>query len=225
MGRERKTYREILAFYYPGATIGRTAQGLNWQTLHLGTISLETVRPDQDRVVLPTADRMLRAIAARVPWPAPSEITIRVYPDLDAFRNATGEPGWVGASAAGRRVDLQPVEVLTGRHALDSTLSHELLHVIVESRMAPGSPVWFREGLVEYLDGHSGAAAPRALNETAMRQKSDEASARAAYQDAAARVSRLAQTYGETTVLGWVTSGLPRSVINASSSQAAPSSR
>lgn len=225
MGREKKTYKEILAVYYPGTTIGRTAQGLNWQTLHLGTMSLETIRPDQDRVVLPTSARLLHAIAGRVPWPVPTGITIRVYPDLDTFRNATGEPGWVGARTTVRRIELQPVEFLTSRHALDSTLSHELLHVIVESRIAPGAPVWFREGLVEYLDRNWSAAASHTPSDTALQQKSDEATARAAYRDAAAAVSRLVKTYGETTVLGWVTSGLPRSVTNASNNHATPNSR
>jgi stage II sporulation protein D len=225
MGSEKKSWREILAFYYPDTTIGRTSKGLNWQTLHLGTISLETVRPDQDRVILPTSGRLLRAIAARLSWPTPPGITIRAYPDLDTFRDATGEPGWVGARTTGRRIELQTVEVLTSRHALDSTLSHELLHVVVESRIAPGAPVWFREGLVEYLDHNSTSAASPTPSDMSLQQKSDEAIARAAYRDAAAAVSRLVKTYGETTVLGWVTSGLPRSVTNASNNHAAPNSR
>jgi hypothetical protein len=61
----------------------------------------------------------------------------RHYPTLDAFRNATGEPGWVAARTVGTRIDLQPAA------SSHETLHHELLHVLVETHAAPGLPVWF----------------------------------------------------------------------------------
>ena len=42
--------------------------------------------------------------------------------------------------------------LLRERGALDSTIHHELLHVFVEAQAATGLPVWFREGLVGYLE-------------------------------------------------------------------------
>ena len=82
----------------------------------------------------------------------PAASKIRVYPDVETFRNATGEPGWVAARTSGRRIQLQPAAVLRERGALDSTIHHELLHVFVEAQAAGGLPVWFREGLVGYLE-------------------------------------------------------------------------
>ena len=61
-------------------------------------------------------------------------------------------------------------------------LRHEMLHVVIEAQAKPGTPVWFREGLAGYLDG-SGSAP---------------------------RIAALVQRYGETTVLGWLKTGLPR---------------
>ncbi len=72
---------------------------------------------------------------------APAKIEIRVYPDVETFRNATGEPGWVAARTTGSRIDLQPAA------PRESTIRHELLHVFVESqassdlaRMVPRRP-------------------------------------------------------------------------------------
>ena len=102
-----------------------------------------------------------------------------------------------------------------------------MLHGMVESRAAPGLPLWFREGLVEWLDrpavlrqrksqdercGYSPAAGPRAR-------------AQHAYGAAKARVAALVNRYGETTVLGWLGRGLPADVKNSSASNAATNSK
>jgi len=230
MGREGNSFREILAFYYPGTVPGLTGQGLTWQSLRGDSMSLLTTRPDQDRIALSTAERVGRALSGRVKWPLPTGIAIRVYPDLDTFRNATGEPGWVAGLTDGRRIDLQPVALLQRRNALESTLSHELTHVLVESQAAPGLPVWFREGLVGFLDGRAGAgravtAGTRPPADADLRQTADAEKARRAYATAQVVVTGLVQAYGETTVLAWVRTGLPRDVMKASASQAAPHSK
>src|ERR1019366_5943332 len=105
-----------------------------------------------------------------------------VYPDLDSFRNSTGEPGWVAARTDGRRVHLQPAAVLRSHGALESTVRHEMLHVVVESQAAGGLPVWFREGLVEYLAGPGKHAAGAVSEQTdrGMRQRGSPEEARRA---------------------------------------------
>ena len=224
MGLTGRTYREILAFYYPGTIVGVTGQGLAWQKISGETMSLWSMHPDQDRAALAAAERLARGLSKRVAWPLPSGVELRVYPDLDTFRDATGEPGWVAAHTVGRRIHLQPVAVLQRRDALESTLSHELLHVIVEAQAAPGLPVWFREGLVGYLEKNSsqGAQPPndRSLSENDLRQMDDARKARRAYADATNRVANLVRTYSESVVLGWVKRGLPAAVTEASTSQA-----
>src|SRR5207244_2165783 len=84
---------------------------------------------------------------------------IKVFPTVAAFRDATGEPGWVAASARAAVLRIQPVAALRSRGSLESTLRHEILHALIESRARPGLPIWFREGLVEYLT--AGAKAQR----------------------------------------------------------------
>jgi len=82
---------------------------------------------------------------------------------------------------------------LRSRGALESTLSHELVHVMIEAQAAPGLPLWFREGLADFLEqrrvSHIGVS--RIPSETDLRQTSDPARARKAYADASAMVAGL----------------------------------
>jgi stage II sporulation protein D len=227
MGVEGRSYRDILAFYYPGTAVGVTARGLAWQRLGGESVALWTTQPDRDGSVLAIAEREAHLVTQRTHGPLPAHVEIRVYPDMDSFRNSTGEPGWVAAVTEGRRIRMQPAAVLRSHDALDSTVRHELFHVAVEARAAQGLPVWFREGIVEYLAG----AAERAYEARAgwepapqvdadVRATSDAARARRAYDDAVRAVTGLVKRYGETTVLDWVARGLPPEVRNASTSQA-----
>jgi stage II sporulation protein D len=143
----------------------------------------------------------LRELARRTSLPAPQGIEIRLYPDVETFRNATGEPGWVAAHTVGVHIQLQT----TG------ALRHELLHVLVEAHAAAGLPVWFREGLVEYLENPQAAgAAQKPPADADLRQTVDAARARRAYREAAGAVAELVRRNGEAKVLDWLARGLPK---------------
>ncbi len=209
MGTEGRTYREILAFYYPGTEPGASARGFEWRRLGGDGVTLYTTRPGQDAALLAAAERALRAATQRTGFAAPRALEIREYPDTESFRDATGEPGWVAAYSRGARIEMQPL------HDAEKTLRHEMLHVLVEAQSAPGLPLWFREGLVEYLsDPAQAAGGARIPSETDLRQTTDAARARRAYADAAAEVANLARRYGEGAVLRWVKSGIPSSAIS-----------
>jgi len=209
MGAEGQGYREILSFYYPGTGLGLTARGLDWRRIGGETVSLMTTQPDRDGAVLASAERQAKEIAGRYGWTPPREIEIRVYPDVETFRNATGEPGWVAARTSGRRIHLQPASVLVERGALDSTIRHELLHAFVEAQAAPAIPVWFREGLVGYLERPVTTAGDNRVVESDLRQKEDAARARRAYVASAQKVAGLVQRYGVPAVIAWLRMGLP----------------
>jgi stage II sporulation protein D len=198
---------------------GLSGRGLSWQRLAGESIALLTIRPDRDGAVLASAERLVRTLSQRTGWPIPANIEIRVYPDVDTFRNATGEPGWVAGYTDGHRIHLQPL-----RDAPDKVLAHELLHCLIESQAAPGLPLWFREGLAGYLE-RPGPAAARAPADADLRQTSDRARARRAYAESSAAVARLVNRYGEAAVLGWVKGSLPMEVTKANSSPPAMKSR
>jgi stage II sporulation protein D len=225
MGESGKRYRDILAFYYPGTTLAVHGDGIQWQRLNGTAVSLLTVRPGGDRIVLDIAERSVRSLSAQTGWPVPGNIEILAYPDLDRFRDATGEPGWVAARSDGRRIHLQPVDLLQSKGLLESTLGHELLHILLEAQAAPGLPVWFREGMVHYLEKQPVTGTARIPADDDLRQRSDAPRARRAYADAEAMVASLVRAYGETVVVGWVKRGLPPDVMNASASQPQPNRR
>ncbi len=199
MGEEGHSYREILSFYYPGTRLGASAQGTQWQQLISEDVVLFTTHPEHDRPLLPLATRTLHEAEESTGLVYNADIKIKVYDTVAAFRDATGEPGWVAASTHGHTIRLQPADVLRNAGTLESTLRHELLHILVESHAKPGTPLWYREGLVLYLAQPGGSSKPNvsfasddALNK-ALRTPASEEQVRQAYADAEARVAVLAQ--------------------------------
>jgi stage II sporulation protein D len=215
MGEEGHSYREILSFYYPGTRLGVAAQGTPWQQLANEDIQLLTTRPDRDRSLLPLATRMLHESEENTGLVYRTTPRLKVYATVAAFRNSTGEPGWVAASTRGRTIQMQPPEILRDADTLDSTIRHELLHMLIESYARPGTPQWFREGLVLYLAGPNSPSSPVggfvdiASLEKALRAPQSEEELRRAYAEARARVAQLAQQNGKDALLDWVQNGLP----------------
>ncbi len=199
MGIEGHLYREILAQYYPGVRVGVGPGGLKWTRIGGERVTVMTLHPSADAPLLSTAERLSRRLDI------PPGVEVRVYPDVDAFRNATGEPGWVAAFTSGHTIHLQR----RGLAGLEGTLRHEMLHIWVEDRAAPNLPLWFREGVTAFLDQQRGsgpAGAPP--DERAMREGTDPVRARQAFAEARLRVTALVRQYGEAAVLGWLRTGL-----------------
>jgi stage II sporulation protein D len=221
MGEEGRSYRQILSFYYPGTRLGVAAQGLAWQQLSNDDLELLTSRPDRDRSLLPIATRYMHASEDSTGLVYRAKPRLKVYATVAEFRNSTGEPGWVAASTRGRTIQLQPPDVLRESGTLESTIHHELLHMLIESYAHPGTPQWFREGLVLYLSS-PGTATRRerasvdvAALEKSLRAPQSEQELRRAYADAQARVVQLVEEHGKDTLLDWLQNGLPIDVSGA----------
>ena len=215
MGEEGKSYREILSFYYPGTRLGVSAQGTQWQQLSSEDVLLFTERPERDRAILPPATRILHEAEENTGLVYSGAVKIKVYPTVSAYRDATGEPGWVAASTRGQTIRLQPTDVLSDAGTLDSTLRHELMHLLVELHAKPGTPLWFREGLVLFLsqrdaNAKSDVAFPNveALNK-ALRFPVSDQEMRRAYAEARGRVARLVSQKGLEAVIAWLQEGIP----------------
>lgn len=213
MAREGKSYRQILEFYYRGTQLGATAQGLAWQTRESDSFELKSTQPDKDNEVLTVAQKLLESLHTDLGWTPDFKIQLRVFPNLDAYRNATGQPGWIAAYTRGHIISLQPLTTLQEKTILDSTLRHELIHLFVESRARTGTPLWFREGLVLYLAEPQQNAAPVAMPEReierALERPASQEELRRAYAAARTRVQQMVQQNGRETVLEWLSAGLP----------------
>jgi stage II sporulation protein D len=217
MGEEGHSYREILSFYYPGTRLGASAQGLQWQQLTSEDVVLFTTRPESDRPLLPLATRLMHEAEESTGLLYNGNPKLKAYPTVAAFRDATGEPGWIAASTRGSTIRLQPADVLRDTGVLETTLRHELLHLLIESHAKPGIPLWFREGLVLCLAQPSSPAqasgtitSDDALNK-ALRSPASENEMRSAYADARARVTAMVAADGKATVIRWLQEGLPKS--------------
>jgi stage II sporulation protein D len=139
---------------------------------------------------------------------------LQVFPTLDRYRDATGQPGWVAATTRGQTVRLQPLAQLRKRSILESTLRHEFFHLLIEPHARSSTPLWFREGLVLYL------AEPSKRNsrpvtftdkeiEEILRNPGTREKQEKAYVAARSRVASLIQQNGSSAVLDWLSSGIP----------------
>ena len=221
MGEEGRTYRQILAFYYPGTRVGVGAQGLAWRQLANEDVDLLTSRPEHDRSLLPLATRDLHAAEDATGLVYRARPRLKVYATVAEFRDTTGEPGWIAASTRGRTIQLQPPDVLREAGTLEGTLRHELLHMLIESYAQPGTPLWFREGLVLYLSAPGEVTEVKFAKidlsalENSLRAPQNEQELRRAYAEARARVAQLAQEHGKSALIDWVQHGLPPELVSA----------
>ena len=221
MARESKNYREILAFYYPGTQIGHVESEekakAQWQKRSSERIELLSMQVDDDAGILSVAEKVLKEDEAAVGWTLGFRPTLKVFATMDGYRDTTGQPGWVAASTRGRVVRLQPLKELQRRAIVESTLRHELLHLLIEAQAKAGTPLWFREGLVLFLSSKKSAESETLLMndiqvETILRHPAKREEVENAYRSAQMRVAALIQQNGKEAVLGWLSSGIPREI-------------
>jgi stage II sporulation protein D len=209
MGEQGRTYQEILEHYYPGTAVGVSAQGIPWRRLSSTRADLFTTQPEQDAPVLNLAGGLLEAAERRTGLRLSARPQIKVYPTVAVFRDAVGEGGYIAASTRGSEIRMQPAGTLRSKGILESTLSHELYHLLIEQSAVPNLPLWFREGLTLHLSasaatspktrlasGASSEELDRMLRLPASRQELESA-----YRTAHHYVARLVAHYGESAVL------------------------
>jgi stage II sporulation protein D len=224
MAIEGKDYRAILEFYYPGTQLAKQSAAAQWQKRSSEHFEVETTAPEQDATILPIGEKLLADEEKDLRWDIPFRVQLKVFPTMDAYRDQTGQPGWVAASTRGHVIRLQPLATLKSKGVLNSTLQHELLHLLVEEKARAGTPIWFREGLVLYLSNSpastsSNGAAHQAAGamtieqmETILEKSQKRDEVEKAYEAAQARVAALVHEHSKETVLTWLSRGIPRSV-------------
>jgi len=220
MARQGKDYRQILNFYFPGTHLSKTSAD-DWQKRTSERFELISTSPEEDSVLLPVAEKILKEDEASVGWKLSFTARLQVFPTLDRYRDATGQPGWAAATTRGQTVRLQPIGQLRKRSILESTLRHEFFHLLIEPRARANTPLWFREGLVLYLsepDKRNSPASPLSgkemeeiLRNPGTREKQEKA-----YAAARDRVALMIQQNGKDTVLNWLSGGIPGDALGRS---------
>lgn len=69
------------------------------------------------------------------------------------FASRTRMPSWAAAATKDHTIELQPFRVLRQRGILETTLRHELVHVLVDTIGNGEAPRWFTEGMALYVAG------------------------------------------------------------------------
>ena len=216
MAAQGHSAAEILAQYFPGAEAADEATGRPWHSFAGQGFRLESL-DSADAAYLPDLARARAEASQLSGLNVPGSFTVRTFSSTPAFRSATQAPGWVAAFTQGGWIATQPLRTLAARHLLDATLRHEFLHALVESQAGAGTPLWLREGLVEFWsDGAPREDPPSALTQNAIdaaltHSGSEQESARA-HRAAAWYAARLLQRYGRQKTLEWLRSGLPAGI-------------
>jgi stage II sporulation protein D len=218
MAREGKTYREILNFYYPGTNLKAIPSAdQKWQSRSDEHFELLSQDPEADAQILSIADRILAENENSIGWKLTYRPRLQLFSTIDKYRDETGEPGWVAASTRVHTIRLQPVVLLKNKSILESTLRHELFHLLIESKARAGIPLWFREGLALYFASPENTVSPgvemtdQQLESQLAHPTSREEMERA-YSVAKRKVQQLIQQFGKQKVLSWLSAGLPADV-------------
>jgi stage II sporulation protein D len=228
MAAQGYTYRQILSFYYPGTTVSVLANDVKWTKYRGVHATIFTGERGIGNRAAKITEAEIQNLQSRYNLLPPPGLAIYIYPTMDSYRNGTGEPGWVAAHTVGRRVEMQPFDTLEKHGGFGPVLRHELLHTIIEAEAKPGTPLWFREGLVEELAGNPSPLnhnEPRPARESSIAKRDDPARTRAAYNAAAERVARLRARYGTAVLLRWVKEGIPDEITRSSTSRNPANSR
>src|SRR5215510_9368833 len=106
--------------------------------------------------------RRLTSASLRVAENSPFKIV--VHATTADFIAATGQPGWAAGATHGRRMDLQPLNVLERRGILIKTLQHELTHAFIECLGEGRTPRWLSEGMAIHIAGEGAIYSRVALN-------------------------------------------------------------
>jgi hypothetical protein len=107
--------------------------------------------------------RRLEAASLRLAEPGPFEVV--VHATTADFIASTGQQGWAAGATRGRRIELQPLDLLRRRGVLNMTLRHEMTHAVIEVLSGGRVPRWMAEGLAIHVAGEA-ASLPRIENKS-----------------------------------------------------------
>ena len=214
MSAQGRSYTQILAQYFSGATIADESTGRPWQSFQAQSLNLQSLIP-ADATYLTQLAQALAEAESRSGLEVTAPITVRAFPSTTAFRDATLAPGWVAAFTEGNWIATQPLSTLAARKLLAPILLHEFLHALVEQQAAPATSLWLREGLAELWSGPKPATNTPSLKlgqlDHALAHASTEAQSETAHRAAAWYAQRLLTRYGRPQVLTWLRTSLPAS--------------
>jgi stage II sporulation protein D (peptidoglycan lytic transglycosylase) len=188
-GSPRKLSSENFRITYPALVSEREADNL--------VKLLESSRADLIRRLV------TRGVKAQLPT-----LEVFINDSTGNFVGRTGQPPWAAAATRGNLIELQPLALLKRRGVLETTVRHELVHVVIKALARGYTPRWLEEGLALYMAGEgpmlskyvAGSRMSSAEIEQMLEGAQTNEEMGAAYAAAYGEVSRLIKTQGEAAV-------------------------
>lgn len=212
MAQRGQSYQQILAHYFPGTSTGATGERQSRVTSHFRLVHPQTIGPRDAEYVLglleSTRSDLLRRVSAAGLQPRFPDVQIIVNETTGDFVGRTGMPPWAAAATRRNTIELQPLKLLKERRILETTLRHELVHVVIDAIGAGQTPRWLTEGMAVYVAGegrlidnqpHTIAMSPPTI-EQALASAKSATDMRNAYAAAYNLVKQLIRSEGENKV-------------------------
>ena len=100
-----------------------------------------------------TRAQLLRRVTAAGIQARFPNLEIVINESTGDFVGRTGMPPWAAAATKNNRMELQPLPLLKRRRILETTLRHELVHVLIDSIGGGQTPRWLAEGMAVHFSG------------------------------------------------------------------------
>jgi hypothetical protein len=161
MAQRGQSYQQILAHYFPGTrTVPGTvapAERQSKATSHFRVVHPQTIAPRDLESVFglleSTRSDLLRRVSTAGLQPRFPDLEIVINETTGDFVGRTGMPPWAAAATKRNTIELQPLKLLKQRRILETTLRHELVHVLIDAVGGGQTPRWLEEGLAVYIAG------------------------------------------------------------------------
>jgi stage II sporulation protein D len=178
----------------------------HFQLIYPGTIEAREAEHVLSMLEANRSELLRRVTAAGIQVRFPN-LEVVINETTGDFVGRTGMPPWAAAATENNRIELQPLPLLKRRRILETTLRHELVHVLVDSIGGGQTPRWLAEGMAVHLAGE-GKMMDRQQNnatsvenvEQALASGKSSAEMRSAYAAAYKLVRDLVQAEGEAKV-------------------------
>lgn len=179
MAERGQSFQQILAHYFPGTRVGGDAEtrrrgdeevlGRGDTATHSALLRRrvsashfqlsfpDSVEQREAEYVLELlesneAELLRRTSSAGIQARFPS-LEVVINETTGDFVGRTGMPPWAAAATKHNRMELQPLALLKQRRILETTLRHELVHVLIDSIGGGQTPRWLTEGMAVHLAG------------------------------------------------------------------------
>ncbi|HEX6649311.1 MAG TPA: SpoIID/LytB domain-containing protein [Pyrinomonadaceae bacterium] len=211
MAQRGQSFQQILAHYFPGTSVGVNAVKLSpspdsaahFRSNYPRSVDRAEVEQLLSFLESNRTELLRRVSTAGIETRFPN-LQININETTGDFVGRTRMPPWAAAATRNNRIELQPLKLLKQRRILETTLRHELVHVLIETLGGEHTPRWLTEGMAIYIAGEgklmTHQEAPVERVEKALASATSAAEMQAAYAAAYNLVRQLIQREGEQKV-------------------------